>query len=643
MLGFFRSLFTKGPSAHVLTEVKGNHNHVVNLVLQGGAARVLSTRETLWNEFPQAGGGVAALLQWNTRLVRLMGRDAELGVLRAWLETEHPVSFKVLHAPGGQGKSRLAAELTRDLQGWRHGWVDLNEFERAEALSWQGRCLLIVDCPGYRKEQLEGLANAIACSTVTAPQRLRVLLLAREGQTMLEALQNTPSAGWLSESMRLPELPAETGFDLMSAALVRLMERAPQISRADFDGWREISFLHHSPLFVTALAVDLSARSMPWPSSSAWLGGNALLQQLMKREASWWEKTELGCGAQAGSIKTVMAWATLSGALADAQVNKALATAHDWDAAALRALHAALARGCTRSGPHGWEPVKPDLLAAQFITDWCNEPEGQGHQERDAVLAQALLLAGEPEDFRAHLNRLHMLAYDQSIRIGACAPDAPHSVQSVLWHWAQHSPLLRQALRQAVVERTSWPGFLKLPMRLLQQPFPEHTTDPERGAHLGSLALAKAASGDREGALAPAREAVEIYRRLAKANAAAYEPDLASSLNDLASHMAGTGDRQEALTPAREAVEIRRRLAKANAAAYEPALALSLNNLANHMAGTGDRQGALAPAREAVEIPTPTGQGERGDLRTRSGEQPEQPGELHVRDGRSTGGAGTCA
>ena len=103
-------------------------------------------------------------------------------------------------------------------------------------------------------------------------------------------------------------------------------------------------------------------------------------------------------------------------------------------------------------------------------------------------------------------------------------------------------------------------------------------------------------TGDRQGVLAPAREAVEIYRRLAMANAAAYEPDLALSLNNLAIHVAETGDREGALAPAREAVEIRRRLAKANAAVYEPALASSLNNWRTTWSGRAIDRGTGACA-----------------------------------------------
>ncbi|MCA9834067.1 MAG: tetratricopeptide repeat protein, partial [Thermomicrobiales bacterium] len=61
---------------------------------------------------------------------------------------------------------------------------------------------------------------------------------------------------------------------------------------------------------------------------------------------------------------------------------------------------------------------------------------------------------------------------------------------------------------------------------------------------------------------------------------AAYRPDLAMSLNNLAVRLAEVGDRKGALAPAQEAVNIRRELAKTAPAAYRPDLAGSLNNLA---------------------------------------------------------------
>ncbi|MGH3808438.1 MAG: tetratricopeptide repeat protein [Pseudonocardiaceae bacterium] len=80
---------------------------------------------------------------------------------------------------------------------------------------------------------------------------------------------------------------------------------------------------------------------------------------------------------------------------------------------------------------------------------------------------------------------------------------------------------------------------------------------------------------------------ITALRRLAQANPDAYLPDLAGSLNNLAIRLAEVGQRQAALAPAQQAVDIRRELAQANPDAYLPDLAMSLNNLANRLAEVG--------------------------------------------------------
>ncbi len=60
--------------------------------------------------------------------------------------------------------------------------------------------------------------------------------------------------------------------------------------------------------------------------------------------------------------------------------------------------------------------------------------------------------------------------------------------------------------------------------------------------------------------LAAIEAAVEVYRRLAGANPAAYEPDLAMSLNNLSNRLAEAGRRDEAEAAAAEAAQIRKRL-----------------------------------------------------------------------------------
>ncbi|MBI2888093.1 MAG: tetratricopeptide repeat protein, partial [Chloroflexi bacterium] len=60
--------------------------------------------------------------------------------------------------------------------------------------------------------------------------------------------------------------------------------------------------------------------------------------------------------------------------------------------------------------------------------------------------------------------------------------------------------------------------------------------------------------GRREEALAPAQEAVGLYRELAARQPEAFRPDLAMSLNTLANRLSELGRREEALAPAQEAV-----------------------------------------------------------------------------------------
>ena len=75
------------------------------------------------------------------------------------------------------------------------------------------------------------------------------------------------------------------------------------------------------------------------------------------------------------------------------------------------------------------------------------------------------------------------------------------------------------------------------------------------------------------------QEALDICRQLAKANPAAYQPDVARTLNNLATLYSTTQRMKEAEAAYQEALDIYRQLAKANPAAYQPNVAETLNNL----------------------------------------------------------------
>ena len=142
MFNKIRGLLGGAASSQNTTQIDGDDNSVVNITVQGGAIMPLALQKTRWNPEPQVGGGVAALLEWRTRLAPLIGREAELASLTTWLNDAAPLSFMVLHADGGSGKTRLAAEFAELCKGWQHGWVDLQDFTQADAMVWQGRSVV---------------------------------------------------------------------------------------------------------------------------------------------------------------------------------------------------------------------------------------------------------------------------------------------------------------------------------------------------------------------------------------------------------------------------------------------------------------------------------------------------------------------
>jgi tetratricopeptide (TPR) repeat protein len=107
--------------------------------------------------------------------------------------------------------------------------------------------------------------------------------------------------------------------------------------------------------------------------------------------------------------------------------------------------------------------------------------------------------------------------------------------------------------------------------------------------------------GQREAALAPAKEAADIYRELAAKAPDAYRPYLAGALNNLATSLSAVGQREAALAPAKEAAELYRELAAKTPDAYRPDLAGSLTVLANCLEENGQLDVALERNREAIE------------------------------------------
>ncbi|MGW0877090.1 hypothetical protein ACWD3Z_42515 [Streptomyces sp. NPDC002740] len=131
---------------------------------------------------PTPPGSPAGLLRADVSPVDCHGRDEPIARLSHWCDELGDFSLRLLTAPGGEGKTRLARELVETMsdRGWAAGFLDDqcpdDRLPRLAGLSQP--LLLVVDYAETRPEQLR------LCLRVLRPgdgcgSRVRLLLLAR--------------------------------------------------------------------------------------------------------------------------------------------------------------------------------------------------------------------------------------------------------------------------------------------------------------------------------------------------------------------------------------------------------------------------------------------------------------------------------
>ncbi|MFC5723991.1 trypsin-like peptidase domain-containing protein [Streptomyces gamaensis] len=139
----------------------------------------------------------------------------ELGELLDWCDEEPDVLLRLLHAPGGAGKTTLAAELCRSLndeRGWIAGFAAKGApgqpqwlRELTEALEAGLPVLVVFD---YAQARLADICALLDHVYLDGPDgmRLRVLLLARSDEPLWQALRNRLSEDWALAGARVVPL-----------------------------------------------------------------------------------------------------------------------------------------------------------------------------------------------------------------------------------------------------------------------------------------------------------------------------------------------------------------------------------------------------------------------------------------------------
>ncbi|MFG2349583.1 tetratricopeptide repeat protein [Streptomyces phaeochromogenes] len=634
----------------------GDHNtQNVQFIYQGKAPYRLE-------EFPVASRPVAArvlakqpsrLLRAEHQVVPFTGRDQDLSKLERWRDDpEEKLAIRLVHGPGGQGKSRLAAHfavLSR-AAGWTVWQAALNE-KGAEPLDTSKQppdstagILLVVDyAERWPIADLRRLLHEPLLHRADTP--VRVLLLARPAGIWWESLDtwignNLDAAAEPHPLLPLADAPSARAV-LFQQARDRFADRLGLSSgQADRIGlplsletnedYAQILTIHIAAL----AAVDAQIHQENAPTNPA----RASAYLLRRERAHWDELHQLPHPmliTTPEAMGRLVLTATLTRPLARSQGQSALARIGL--AGSAEAANTLLDdhRKCYPPPPADparavtvLEPLYPDRLGEDFLglTTPVDPDHPTPHPVPDAITDDWAHRAPERLLISTDTDTPVPWARDALIVLIEAARRWPHIATGQLYPLLKKHPELAliaggtalaalvglDSLDLAVLEAIEplLPpgrhtdldvGIAALTFRLASHRLATVPDPATRALIYDEVAVRHNYAGLRDAALTAGYHALDAWRDLSR-NKPQHQPDLADSLTNLGAILSEMGRWEEALAATQEAVEVYRRLAAANPAAHEPDLARALTNLGADLSKLGRLEEALTAAQDGAEV-----------------------------------------
>lgn len=575
------------------------------------------------------------LLDARYAVVGFTGRDAESAELSAWRGSRPRLAARWLHAPGGQGKTRLANEFARQsaAAGWKvvtavHGSGTIWSPPGSEDLRLGDAVGLLVVVDYADRWPRSDLAWLFSNILLHQPVPTRLLLVARsvepwpsvraeldrhQADTSDQALSTLPRTRGERERMYA------TARDAFAARYGSTQPAGAPPSGLLEDHEFGLTLAIHLAALVS---VDATANGRPYPSDLIGLSA-----YLLDREREHWAKLYAnsadgsGFRTPAGVMARAVFVAVLTGSVPH-RGGKSILGRVDLEVHPDRVLsdHAVCYPPMDPHQDAVLEPLHPDRLAEDFLALMLPGHGLHGHPADPWTATTTAVVLDSTDDVPPrHLSRAITF-------LAAAAGRWPHVGVMHLY------PLLLADPRHALsggAALTSLANLPTIPIDLLEAI--EAVLPEERDVDLdvGIAAVASRLAAERLGAdlepvdrvrvqwdlsvllsnagrdeeaLQVVEEAVALARQLVAGERATFEPDLADALATLGGALSRAGRWEESLHAATEAVDIRRRLAARDPAGFGPRLAMSLHNLSIALAAAGLRQDAVEAAEEAVAM-----------------------------------------
>jgi tetratricopeptide (TPR) repeat protein len=576
------------------------------------------------------------LLAARYRVVHFIGRTAELRELTDWRDDRgHDIAVRLLHGPGGEGKTRLAAEFAAaSAQG---GWAvaqAVNTTYKLRAgtvgrfrLRAGKRLLLLIDYA--ERWPLTSLFDMIRDPLLRNVTSLRVLLLARPVGEWWEPLKYDLTENGVKAD-RIPLRPLADNLDTRFRAFNEARDRFADILQAGGAGRTSLSagmfaddaFQKVLTIHMTALAdVQAGLRGDAAPSDPA-----AVSEYLLERERDHWSKLYRSSDDFRTRPK-VMARAVYTAILTrPLPFDTALGVLERTGIATAAETASQILDDHSTCYPpttgEVLEPLYPDRLGEDFLA--LQTPGGAATAAPDkwAKTAIATLLAledGEPTPEWARQavtilveasRRWRHLATQQLYPLICARPWLAVAAGGQALSGLAELPDIGLDVLRAVEQQ--FPsgqrvdldvGIAAVTARTASLLLPRTTDGAERGDLYLKVGWRRANAGLFEEAVQACEQAVQAYERLAPTERA--ESGLARALDELGNALSGLGRREPALAACERAVATYRRLAAmpgVGAGRYESGLAASLVDLGRELWYSGRRKEALAATDESVRI-----------------------------------------
>ncbi|MGK8501921.1 tetratricopeptide repeat protein [Nocardia asiatica] len=582
----------------------------------------------------QARAKPSLLLQPRYSVVRFLGRDRELVELEHWLAAPEPIAVHLVHAAGGEGKSRLAARCCEIAAAT--GWAAWRAIHTTEAsglpgtitLTDRNAVLLVVD--DAHRWPVAHLAALVANlrNVTSGGVKARVLLLARAG-----------GYWWSTLSARLRELgvaasvaalaPLGLRFDRASVfdTAVTGFSRALQLRDLPANRYR-VGIDLADPRFDSVLSIQmagLAAIHSRIRNVSPDHDPAAVSAYLLGLEyADWADRFERKLITTSPEVmRRVVHLATLTGGMSHSDARSLLSSAglavDEAHAGRIVDDHSLCYPPTTTSV---LTPLQPDRLGEDFLA--LNTPGKPDHAD-DALPADPWTVDAAHQLIRRGDGATPPWVGAAIVRLVEAAGRWPHLASTLLYPSLRRDPLLAATTGGATLTRlVGLPGIAPDILTAIQQHLTDNpgldtttattvldtallphriasTTDPAERADLYRQYSRRLRATHRyQQALTAAEQAADLYRSLYDTDPVHYGPSLAAALEILGTRLGDVGRHTEALGPAQEAVDLYRQLAETGT--YLPELGNALALLGIRSGSVGRNHEALEAAQEGVVI-----------------------------------------